>query len=115
MCHSCVSRNPGCFMTAPVLRWSKRGRGNMHSFFLDSHLRGNDTREIEPARGQSSSFIRLSIAIRKKQRLPHGKRTHEQQFYSIMIKYSRTWTFRRQFRRKRFQLMGMFFSTRCGN
>jgi len=43
MCHSCVSRNPGFFMPAPVLCCSKRGQGNMDSSFLDSRLRGNDT------------------------------------------------------------------------
>ena len=44
MCHSCVSRNPGCFVPAPVGLMGNQDLWNTFlEYFLDSRLRGNDT------------------------------------------------------------------------
>jgi|YNPMSStandDraft_1061717.scaffolds.fasta_scaffold05467_4 hypothetical protein len=47
MCHSCVSRNPGCVALARVFLCGKRLQGHMNfSYFLDSPLCGNDTLDL---------------------------------------------------------------------
>jgi len=40
MCHSCVSRNPGCVVPATVFLLGPR---ELWDTFLDSRFRGNDT------------------------------------------------------------------------
>jgi len=47
MCHSCGSRNPGCFALAMVFLEDNRGPGTMAPS-LDDHFRGNATLGVPP-------------------------------------------------------------------
>jgi len=56
-CLSCASRNPGCFVPAPVFLYSKWGPGNRDSSsILDSRLRRNDTQGLARQKRRVTPF-----------------------------------------------------------
>jgi hypothetical protein len=52
MCHSCVSRNPGCIVPATVFLLGKR---ELWHHLLDSRFRGNDTSQLASLRSADLS------------------------------------------------------------